>query len=351
MNDKTDVVNVKNGLAAARTELPPPGFRLPPETGSALGLVGVTALFLIVLTMQGHVGSFVSADNIQLIFNQNAIRMTAVLGTLFVIVSGGIDLSIGSVVGLSAAAAVMTYQPVLAKTGSESMASAAAVGAALAAGALCGAANGLTITGLRLTPFVTTLGMMSIARGLTCWLLADSNVTLRETPAWVNDIQRSGGHPYLFFDPGVWSVLALAVVAVGVLRYTIFGRYVYAIGSNESTARLCGVNVGLNKVAVYTLAGLLTGWAGVIAFAHHSGGADADLGKDLELEVIAAAVIGGASLRGGQGTVLGVLLGVLIWGVLENGVNQCGAPNEVKYILIGVILVANTALSQWRGKR
>jgi ribose transport system permease protein len=104
-------------------------------------------------------------------------------------------------------------------------------------------------------------------------------------------------------------------------------------------------------VAVYTLAGLLTGWAGVIAFAHHSGGADADLGKDLELEVIAAAVIGGASLRGGQGTVLGVLLGVLIWGVLENGVNQCGAPNEVKYILIGVILVANTALSQWRGKR
>ena len=104
-------------------------------------------------------------------------------------------------------------------------------------------------------------------------------------------------------------------------------------------------------MAVYTLAGLLTGWAGVLAFAHHSGGADADLGKDLELEVIAAVVIGGASLRGGQGTVLGVLLGVLIWGVLENGVNQCGVPIEVKYILIGVILVANTALSQWRGKR
>ena len=347
MNDKPDAIQTE---PAPRTELPPPGFRLPAETGSALGLVGVIALFLIVLSMQGHVGSFISADNIQLIFNQNAIRMTAAVGTLFVIVSGGIDLSIGSVVGLSAAAAVMTYRPVLAATGSESAAGAAAVGAALAAGGLCGAANGLTITGLRLTPFVTTLGMMSIARGLTCWLLADSNVTLRETPGWVDDIQRSGGHPYLFFDPGVWSALGLAVVAAAVLRYTVFGRYVYAIGSNESTARLCGVNVGRNKVAVYTLAGLLTGWAGVIAFAHHSGGADADLGKDLELEVIAAAVIGGASLRGGQGTVLGVLLGVLIWGVLENGVNQCGAPNEVKYILIGVILVANTALSQWRGK-
>ena len=178
MSDKTDDVLVKLPPAAPRTELPPPGFRLPPETGSALGLVGVIALFLIVLTMQGHVGSFVSADNIQLIFNQNAIRMVTVLGTLFVIVSGGIDLSIGSVVGLSAAAAVMTYRPVLAASGSEGAASAAAVGAALAAGGLCGAANGLTITGLRLTPFVTTLGMMSIARGLTCWLLADSNVTL-----------------------------------------------------------------------------------------------------------------------------------------------------------------------------
>ena len=105
------------------------------------------------------------------------------------------------------------------------------------------------------------------------------------------------------------------------LRFTVFGRYCYAIGSNEATARLCGVNVGVNKVAVYTLAGLLTGWAGVLAFAHSSGSGDPDMHVGLELEVIAAAVIGGASLRGGQGTVLGVLLGVLILGVLENGVN------------------------------
>ncbi|HVS36355.1 MAG TPA: hypothetical protein VMS17_12370, partial [Gemmataceae bacterium] len=95
MNDKTDTISAKSTPAEPRTELPPPGFRLPAETGSALGLVGVIVLFLVVLSMQGHVGSFVSADNIQLILNQNAIRMATVVGTLFVIVSGGIDLSIG----------------------------------------------------------------------------------------------------------------------------------------------------------------------------------------------------------------------------------------------------------------
>ena len=169
-------------------------------------------------------------------------------------------------------------------------------------------------------------------------------------PAWVNSLQQAE-NPYFFFDPGVWSAVLLAVAAVVVLRFTVFGRYCYAIGSNEATARLCGVSVERNKVVIYTLAGLLTGWAGVLAFAQASGSGDPTVQVGLELDVIAAAVIGGASLLGGQGSVIGVLLGVVILGVLENGVNFCGVPLEVKYILIGVIVVANTALSEWQRRR
>ena len=119
---------------------------------------------------------------------------------------------------------------------------------------------------------------------------------------------------FLFFDPGVWSAALLAVGAVIVLRFTVFGRYCYAIGSNEATARLCGVGVERNKVVIYTLAGLLTGWAGVLAFAQTSASGDPTIQVGLELDVIAAVVIGGASLLGGQGSVVGVILGVFILG-------------------------------------
>jgi len=133
------------------------------------------------------------------------------------------------------------------------------------------------------------------------------------------------------------------------LRRTVFGRYVYAVGSNEATARLCGVPVKRVKLWVYMLAGLLAGWAGIIAFAHGSSGNPTG-NEGLELEVIAAVVIGGASLAGGRGTVLGTILGVLILGVLNNGVNTYNVPVEAQHILIGVIIVANTALSQWNSR-
>jgi ribose/xylose/arabinose/galactoside ABC-type transport system permease subunit len=152
------------------------------------------------------------------------------------------------------------------------------------------------------------------------------------------------------FDPGVWSLAVLAVAVAVLLRFTVFGRYCYAIGSSEATARLCGVAVERTKVAIYALAGLLAGWAGVLTFAQSSSG-DPGIQVGLELDVIAAVVIGGASLSGGQGTVSGTLLGVLILAVLQNGVTFCGVPVEVKYILIGVIVVANTALSQWQRRR
>jgi ribose transport system permease protein len=357
MNDKQDAIKSEGDVAkppaaapAPLTELPRGRLRLPAETGPLLGLLGVFALFFILLAWRGQLGSFLSLDNLQQLMNRNTIPMVVVLGMLFIIVSGGIDLSVGSVVALSAVATVLVYQGVLDATHAPNLAGAAAMAAGVGVGGLCGMANGLAVAWMRLTPFVATLGMMSIARGLAYWLSGRTKITLGEPPGWVDALQQAG-NSYLFFDPGVWSAVLLAVGAVVVLRFTVFGRYVYAIGSNEATARLCGVNVRWNKVAVYTLAGLLTGWAGVLAFAQGSGSGDPTVKVGLELEVIAAAVIGGASLRGGQGSVLGVLLGVLILGVLENGVNRCGVPLEAKYILIGAIVVGNTALSQWQRKR
>jgi len=344
MSDKGDAVK-------SQTEPPRQAFRLPAEIGPLLGLLGVFALFLILLAWGGQVRSFLSLYNLQLLMHQNAIHAVVVIGALFVIISGGIDLSVGSVAALAAVSTALAYKHTLAATGSAEWASVAAVAAGVGAGGLCGLVNGLTISWLRLTPFVATLGMLSIARGVAFWLSDRSQVRPTGTmPAWVDSLQEAR-HKILFFDPGVWSALLLAVGAVVLLRFTVFGRYCYAIGSNEATARLCGVRVERNKVIIYTLAGLLTGWAGILAFAQASGSGDPTVQVGLELDVIAAAVVGGASLRGGQGSVVGVLLGVLILGVLENGVNSCGVPLEVKYILIGVIVVANTALSEWQRRR
>jgi ribose transport system permease protein len=231
--------------------------------------------------------------------------------------------------------------------GSMAEASWAAVPAGIVTGALCGLTNGLIITRLRVRPFVATLGMLSIARGLAVWLAGRRIVEFPgEVPAWAQALAQVHVK-YFLFNPGFWSLVLLAVAAAVVLRYTVLGRYCYAIGSNETAARLCGVSIERNKVVIYTLAGLLTGWAGVLMFAHGNSG-DPSGAVGLELEVIAAVVIGGASLSGGQGTVLGTILGVLILGVLKNGVSSFQVPVEIQYILIGGIIVINTALSQWQ---
>jgi ribose/xylose/arabinose/galactoside ABC-type transport system permease subunit len=336
-----------------------------------LGLLAVLTLFILLVAREDKLSFFLSRGNLQILFHKNCVIAAASLGMLVVIVSGGIDLSVGSVVALVTVAAMQVYRMVfdgpeyalpesvtttlgrwgLLWKGTESplLASAAAVVAGLGVGGLCGMVNGLVITRFRVAPFVATLGMMSIARGLAVWLAGRTRISFRgDAPAWVRALQRANAD-YLF-DPGVWSVLLLAIAAVVLLRYTVFGRYCYAIGSNEATARLCGVAVDRQKVAIYTLAGLLTGWTGLLVFAQNTSG-DPNSSVGLELDVIAAVVIGGAALSGGQGTVGGTLLGVLILGVLENGVSFFDVPVEVKYILIGAIVIVNTALSGWQRKR
>jgi ribose transport system permease protein len=352
MSDQSQAIKADAPPAAPEAAAPPRrALRLPAEVRTLLGLVGVIALFIALLAGRGGLPSYLTADTVKLVLHQNAIQLVVVLGMLFVIVSGGIDLSVGSVGALAAVVAVLAYTAVRDATGSAGAASAAAVAAGVLAGGLCGLTNGLAVSWLRLTPFVATLGMFSIARGLAYALSGRTNITIGAEPAWVSALQNYSPRAFYFFDPGVWIALALAVAAAVVLRFTVFGRYCYAIGSNEATARLCGLPVERTKAAIYTLAGLLTGWAGILAFADESGGGAPGGLMGLELDVIAAAVIGGASLRGGRGSVIGVVLGVLLLGVLNDGVTRCGAILDVKLILMGVIVMANTALSQWQRRR
>jgi ribose/xylose/arabinose/galactoside ABC-type transport system permease subunit len=267
---------------------------------------------------------------------------------LLIVISGGIDLSVGSVVALVTVTAMQTYEAVLAETDSMDLASLAAIVAGIVTGGVAGLCNGLIITGLRVSPFVTTLGMLSVARGLAL-LRSDKHRTSfqGETPAWIKVFEQSDPYPILF-DPGVWSAVLLAIFVAVLLRYSVLGRHCYAIGSSEATARLCGVPVQRRKVLIYTLAGLLTGWGGVLMFAQYASG-DPNSGKDLELNVIAAVVIGGASLSGGRGTVPGTMLGVFLLSALENLLGFLSVAIEWKYIVIGAVVIVNTALARWQG--
>jgi ribose transport system permease protein len=321
-------------------------------TGPVLGLATVLLLFVILIGINSpaNLGKFLALPNAQIIAHEATIPAVVALGALLVIVSGGIDLSVGSVVALVSVVTMQVYRQLYRGPDSVALASAVAVFSGVLSGGLCGLVNGLVITRLRLPPFVATLGMFSVARGLAVMIAQRQLVAFQgdSRPGWVDTLNRV--HPAnIVFNPGFWGFLVLAVLTAVILRRTVFGRYVYAVGSSEPTARLCGVPVARVKVTVYTLAGLFAGLGGILLFAH-GGAGDPSGAETLELRVIAAVVIGGAALTGGRGTVLGTALGVLTLELLNNGVSLFNVPIEAQHILIGVIIVANTALSQWRAR-
>ncbi|MBY0513199.1 MAG: ABC transporter permease [Gemmataceae bacterium] len=331
--------------AAPAAAPPRPAVTLP--QGPWVGFAAVLVLFTLMIGIKGELGTFLSLGNLAVLLHENAATAVVGLGMLLVLISGGIDLSVGATVALVTVVAMRVYTAVYTSSGGGPGASLMAVSAGVLAGGLVGLANGLLVTRLKLPPFVATLGMFGVARGLAVWLAERTALAfpVGGRPGWVEGLAKVS-----FFNPGLWSLVLLAVLTAVLLRLTVFGRHVYAVGSNEATARLCGVNVARTKVLVYTLAGLLTGWAGVILFAQSDSG-NPTLGEQLELDVITAVVIGGASLGGGRGTVVGTLLGVAILGMIRNGVSLFNVPVEIQYILIGILLLANVALTQWRKRR
>jgi ribose/xylose/arabinose/galactoside ABC-type transport system permease subunit len=258
-----------------------------------------------------------------------------------VIVSGGIDLSVGSVVALSTVAIALALRA--------EWSPATAVAAAVGAGAVCGAANGLLVTRLRVVPFIVTLGMMILVRGAAKGLAEERRIEAPTT--WLNDLLRTveSGRG-LIVPPGIWIVAVLALAVAGTLRFTRLGRHLYSIGSNERTARLCGVAVDRVKVAVYSIAGGLAGVAGLMQFSRLSVG-DPTVALGLELDVIAAVIIGGGSLNGGRGTVVGTLVGATTMAIIAIGSSQRGLPNWVQQIVTGSIIVLAVALDRWRELR
>jgi ribose/xylose/arabinose/galactoside ABC-type transport system permease subunit len=295
-------------------------------------------LALVTLAFGALVGpQFFAAANLELMARQTVIVCVAALGMTMIIVSGGIDLSVGSIVALVTVVTAM----LLRHTGPL----AAALGA-VAAGALCGALNGLLVTRLRVVPFIVTLGTMLLVRGAAKGLADERRV---EAPiTWLNDLLRTaqGGRGWLL-PSGIWLTIALAIVVAFTLEYTRFGRHLFAIGSSERTARLCGVRIDRTKLAVYTAGAALAALSGVLQFSKLSVG-DPTVAQGLELDVIAAVIIGGGSLLGGRGSVVGTIAGAAIMAVIQIGCSQQGLPNWVQQIVTGGIIVFAVGLDRWR---
>ena len=304
--------------------------------GPVLGLFFVALVFGILIGAR-----FFLPGNLELLARQTAIVAAAALGMTVIIVSGGIDLSVGSVVALTTV--------VIALLLGQGWSPLAAALAGVASAAICGLINGLLITALRVVPFIVTLGTMILVRGAAKGFADERRIEAPQT--WLNNLLRTTAPDERGLLPaGVWLVLLLALLVGGLLRYTRFGRHVFAIGSNERTARLCGVAVPRTKILIYTIGAVFAGVAGVLQFSRLSVG-DPTVAEGLELDVIAAVIIGGGSLLGGRGTVFGTLLGATTMAVIQIGCAQKGYPNWVQQIVTGAIIVLAVALDRWRQGR
>ena len=285
-------------------------------------LAGLLMLCLILWAATPH---FLTVSNLLNVLEQTALNAVVAVGMTFVIISGGIDLSVGSVLafagvtlGLALDAGVPT--PV-------------AVVLALAVGLSCGLANGVLITFGRLPPFIATLGMMSVARG-GALMMAEG----RPISGFSEGFRALATERILMVPAPVVITALIYAVAHFVLGRTVFGRATYAIGGNEEAARLSGVQVRFHKTTIYGVAGLMSAAAAVVLTARLNS-AQPTAGIMYELDAIAATVIGGSSLLGGEGSLIGTLIGALIMGVLRNGLNLLNVSSFVQQVVIGVVII------------
>src|SRR3989442_6139978 len=257
--------------------------------GPLLGLVLVIAVFAILI---GHPERYLSLKNLRTVLAQTVIVGIGAIGMTLIIISGGIDLSVGSAIALTGVITALSLNAGLSP--------ASAVAAGILVGGLVGVVNGLVITRLRVVPFIGTLGMLGVARGIAKWFAGQQTVNVPDT--WVNGLLVTFPNPpWLLVAPGVWVAIVLAFVAAMVLRNTVFGRRIFALGSNELAARACGISTDRLKIWIYGLAGFLFGLAGVMQMSRFRQGGPT-VAPGLELDIIAAGVIGGGGFGGGEGS-------------------------------------------------
>jgi ribose transport system permease protein len=297
----------------------------------------IALLLMYVLFVALTPETFARSINFVTMLRQTVVVGIAAVGMTLIIVHGGIDLSVGSAVALTTVVVARALQSGFGPV------EASLIG--IAVSGVAGLANGALVSGLGVTPFIVTLGTMSILRGAAKGIAGEQKIDA--DPRGLDELMAIVPGGVGLVPAGVWIALAVAIFGIVLLAYTRFGRHVVAVGSNEQTARLCGVPVSRVKVLVYGLAGLLAGLAGVLEFATLTVGDPTD-SIGLELEVIAAVVIGGGSLSGGQGSVAGALLGALLLTVIKAGCTHLGVPNWVQEIFTGVIIVVAMAVDRLR---
>ncbi|MFC0180579.1 ABC transporter permease [Thorsellia kenyensis] len=286
---------------------------------------------------------FLSQGNMLIVLRQLSINGILAIGMTFVIITAGVDLSVGSVLALSSivAARFATTNTGLSWTGTVD-AIALPIIIALGIGTICGLINGTILSRFKLQPFIVTMGMLSAARGLTL-LSTDGNPVsqLNENFRWI-------GKGHVMGIPVPVLILVFVFISAWILlNKTKFGRYVYAVGGNPKSARTSGINVNKIKILVYTLCGALAGIAGII-LAARTGSAQTDAGNAYELDAIAAVVIGGTSMSGGTGSLVGTLFGILIIGVLSNALDLLGVTSYYQQILKGVLIVVAVLIDSSR---
>lgn len=284
-------------------------------------------------------GSFASFSNFETLMRQTVITGLGAIGMTYIIISGGIDISAGSVVAL------VTVVIALCLNTQMNPVFAALIG--IATGALCGLINGTLVTQLKVGAFIVTLATLSAFRGIAQGLAHQQKVDAPYT--WLTSFTASlsPAEKWQLLPKGAWLMVLCAAAASWGLRFTVFGRHVVAVGSNELAAKVSGVRVNRVKIAVYTLAGFFIGLAGLMQFSRLAVG-DPTVATGLELDIIAAVVIGGGSLSGGEGSVVGSLIGALIITTIGAGAAQLGLPNWIQLIATGCIILIAVAIDRWR---
>jgi ribose transport system permease protein len=296
-------------------------------------------LSLIVLFVALSIASpyFLTANNLTSVVRQTAVFNTMALGMTIVIISGGIDLSVGSILGLSGLVGTMALEagyPIL-----------VGVLIGVGVGTACGFLNGLLVTRLRIPPFVVTLGTLGIFRGLA--LIFSNGLPVHKIPAAFSFLGEGSllGVPFV-----LWMLVLCAVAVHAVLEHTRLGRYAFAIGSNRIASVYAGIPVDFHMTAVYAIGGALTGLAGMIEASRLMTG-QPTAGQGYELQAIAAVVIGGGSLNGGEGSVVGTLIGAFIMGLLSNGADLLNISNYWQQVIIGSVIILAVTLDEVRKRR
>ena len=326
------------------------------QFGPVFALVMIVILFAFADNVWGQ-GSFLSVRNTRTILSAAALIAVPALGMTMIIIAGGIDLSAGTALTLcgTVLATLLKNSETTADDPGFALVMLTALLATVLTGCICGLANGAIISATKVVPFIVTLGTMTIFLGLGQIIAKESTVYApkENIPLWLKYLCYTGPRAENYLIPGVKLpasviiAIALAILVGLLMRYTVFGRNVFAIGSSESTARLCGINVPLMTLAVYALAGFFVGVGGLLYFANVKNGNPAD-GTGKELEIIAAVVLGGGSLSGGRGAILGTMVGALIITVIRSGCALIEIPNTYTHIIIGAIIIVAVIVDQLR---